>query len=199
MSLERSAKRRGEGGYTIVELMMGLALFIAGMLALIGMQRLQARANGDARTLAIAQRIAETWASQLQMESLQWQDNLTTAQWLGNVDNGWARPAYQTDRVGAAFDALGRPLKDTEVAQARFCTNIRLTYLFQPNVPTSGNGLMRAEIRVFWLRDGEEVLNASDGLCPTTAVAADMVEIGKAVDRYEFVYQTTGLRQHSAI
>ncbi len=199
MSVKRSAKRRGQAGYTIVELMMGLALFIAGMLALVGMQKLQARANGDARELAIAQRIAESWAGQLQIESLQWQSNLITAQWLGNVEGGWVRPAYQAGRVGAAFDALGKPLQDTELAQARYCTNIRLTYLYQPNFPTSGNGLMRAEIRVFWLRDGEEVLNAAAGLCPAAASAADMLAIGKAVERYEFVYQTTGIRQHSAI
>lgn len=193
------ARRRGQAGYTLVELMMGLALFIAGMLALVGMQKLQARANADARALAIAQRIAETWAGQLQIESLQWQTGLTSAQWLGNVEGGWVRPAYVTDRVGAAFDALGRPLTDADAARAQFCTNIRLTYLYQPTFPTFGNGLMRAEIRVFWLRDGETVLNASNGLCPTAATAADMEAVGLAVDRYEFVYQTTGIRQHSAI
>jgi Tfp pilus assembly protein PilV len=200
-ALHRSRRRRSRAGYTVVELMMALALFFGGVLALVSMQKLQMRANADSRNLAIAQRIAETWSGQLQMESLAWRSTLASTAWLGAVDNGWTRPAYVTGRVGGAFDALGNPLTDssTDLQQARFCTNVRLTYLFQPNTPVVGNGLMRAEIRVYWLRDGEAVTNPADGLCPTGPNAAELKTIGSSVDRYEFVYQTTGVRQHLAI
>ncbi|HEY6080885.1 MAG TPA: prepilin-type N-terminal cleavage/methylation domain-containing protein [Polyangiaceae bacterium] len=188
--------RRRQAGYTLVELMMALSLFIAGMVALVGMQKLQVRANSDARSLAVAQRIAETWAGQLQMASLAWVDDPTFAPWLGTVGGGWTRPVPVAGRVGAAFDGVGNPLPDTALAQARYCTNIRLTYLYPNDFPVAGNGLMRAEIRVFWLRDGESTLDAAAGLCPTAPTAADLILVGKSSERYEFVYHTTGIRQH---
>lgn len=200
MSRQLMRKRRSQAGYTLVELMMAVALFVAGMVALLGMQKVAVSASTSARNLTVGQRIAQTWSSQLQLDAVAWRDNLTNTEWLSQVGGGWIRPQYEAGRVGAAFDALGNPITTTaELVNARYCTNIRLSYLYPPDRPVSGNGLMRAEIRVYWLRDDEAVADAAKGLCPETLTAAELKTVGESVGRYQFVYQTVGVRQRGAI
>jgi prepilin-type N-terminal cleavage/methylation domain-containing protein len=189
---------RGQAGYTLVELMMAIALFTVAVLGIISMQRLMIVSNAHAKNVSVAERIAQSWAAQLQLDSTNWRTDLTTTNWLSNVGGNWVRPFYVGGRTfGAAFDALGNPLTDdaADLKGARYCANVRLTYLYSPTTPVVGNGMMRAEIRVFWLRDGESTLNA-DTLCP---VGLNMATVNQATDRYQFVYQTTGVRQHASI
>ncbi len=192
-------RARANAGYTLVELMMALALFTVSVLGIISMQKITVVSNAHAKNLAIAQRIAQSWATQLTLDATTWQDNLTGASWLGNVTAGWVRPDYvAAQNFGAAFDALGNPVTDlgTDLANAHFCSHIRLTWLYPANVPVSGNGLMRAEIRVFWLRHGEAHIEPDSNLC---ADDVDPVAIGDESGRYHFIYQTTGIRQRSSI
>jgi prepilin-type N-terminal cleavage/methylation domain-containing protein len=189
--------RRSSAGYTLVELMMALALFTVGVLGIISLQRLMVASNAHAKNTSIAERIAESWAAQLQMDSTSWVDSTGSTDWLGNVGGGWVRPAYVagSKNFGAAFDALGNPLSDaTGLAKARYCAHVRLTTLYSSTAPVTGNGMMRAEVRVFWLRDGEANLVPTNGLC---SVTQDEDAIGQAFDRYHFVYLTAGVRQHS--
>ncbi len=84
------------------------------------------------------------------------------------MDNGSFPLTPETARFGKAFDALGSPLPDDQAAAARFCTQVRLTNLYSAaggNGRLAGNGLIRAEVRVFWLRDGAT-------LSPTPALRA---------------------------
>src|SRR5690349_14783694 len=180
--------RRARAGYTLVELMMALALFTVAMLGIISLQRLMVVSNAHAKNVSVAERIAESWAAQLQMDSTSWRTNLGTTDWLGNVGGGWLRPGFVAGakNFGAAFDALGNPLPDaTGLARARYCAHVRLTSLYTDTPLVSGNGMMRAEIRVFWLRDGEADLVPANGLC---AVAQDVGAIGQRFDLYHFVY-----------
>jgi len=189
--------QRARAGYTLVELMMALALFTVAVLGIISLQKLMVVSNAHAKNVSVAERIAESWASQLQMDSTAWQLNLTTTNWLGNVGGGWLRPAFVagSTNFGAAFDALGNPLSDaTGLGRARYCTHVRLTSLYTDTPVVKGNGMMRAEIRVFWLRDGESDLVPANGLC---SVTQDEDAVGQAFDRYHFVYVTAGIRQHS--
>ena len=55
-------KRRSQAGYTMVELMMALALLTVGVLGIVSLQRVTVVSNGHAKRLATAQRIAQTWA-----------------------------------------------------------------------------------------------------------------------------------------
>jgi type IV pilus assembly protein PilV len=181
-----------------VELMMALALFAVAVVGIIAMQKITVTTNAHAKNIAMAQRIAQAWAGQLEMDATVWRTAFGTG-WLNDA-NTWQRPAYIEDRkFGGAFDALGNPLKDADVAQARFCTHLRMAWLYPSTMGAGGNGMLRAEIRVFWLRDGEVPLDSTTSMCSEAQTATQAKNIGLATERYHFIYQTVGVRQHSQI
>jgi prepilin-type N-terminal cleavage/methylation domain-containing protein len=193
----RYAPRRRRG-YTLVELMMALALFSVAILGIIAMQKVTVVSNAHAKNLAVAQRIAQAWAGQLEMEATTWRTVFGPG-WL-NSGNVWQRPAYLPERAfGGAFDGLGNPLTDANVAQARFCTHLRMAWLYPQGMATGGNAMLRAEIRVFWLKDGETPLDSTASMCSAAQTPVQAQAIGLATERYRFVYQTVGVRQHFQI
>ncbi len=194
---QRRARRRG---YTLVELMMALALFGVAVLGIISMQKVTISSNAHAKNVAIAERIAQAWAGQLEMDGSAWRSSTSFgAGWL-NADNLWQRPAYIGGRgFGGAFDALGNPLADSDTAQAQFCTHVRMTWLYPATMGAGGNGMLRAEVRVFWLRDSEGPVGNGAAFCASAQNAALIGSIGLATDHYHFIYQTVGVRQHSQI
>jgi len=52
---------------------------------------------------------------------------------------------------------------------------------------------------VFWLRDGEVPLDSTASMCAASQTPLQAQAIGLATERYRFVYQTVGIRQHSQI
>ena len=193
------ARRRG---YTLIELMMALALFAVAVLGIISMQKITAASNAHSKNVAIAQQIARAWAGQLEMDASAWRTaGAFGGGWLNDA-NAWQRPGYIATRgFGGAFDALGNPLTDANSGNAQFCTHVRMTWLYPTTMGTGGNGVLRAEIRVFWLRsDGPGPAGAAGtAFCATGQDATLVSSIGQATDRYHFVYQTVGVRQHSQI
>lgn len=203
MSARSMRWRRGRRarGYTLVELMMAIALFTVGVLGIISMQKLTVVSNAHAKDVSVAQRVAQSWASQLELDATQWRSAFGPG-WL-NSNAAWGRPTYVAGRTfGAAFDSLGNPLTDSvaDQARARFCTHVRMSWLY-PNNGTvmSGNAMLRAEVRVFWLREGSAPLDSTTSMCAVAQTQAQTAAIGLATDRYHFVYQTVGVRQHSQI
>lgn len=189
---------RAQRGYTIVEVMMALAIFMVAMLGMITMQKAAVSANAHARNTGMAQHLARAWAAQLEMDATQWKINLA-GDWLNNA-NKWSRPAYVANRqFGGRFDALGNALTDTAPDQAltRFCTHVRMSWLFPNTMGMAGNGVLRAEVRVYWLRDGA-TLPAGSTFCGETD-DAQIAAVGLRPDLYQFVYVTTAVRQHSSI
>lgn len=189
------ARRRG---YTLVELMMALALLAVAVVGIISMQKITVTSNAHAKNLAMAQRIAQAWAGQLELDATTWQTSLGG---FLNSNAVWQRPDYIDSRnFGAAFDALGNPLSDSaaDLDRARFCSHVRLSWLYPNTMNTGGNGVLRAEIRVFWQRPGESTV-ADAAFCGKPQDTARIGLIGQASDLYHFVYQTVGVRQHSQI
>ncbi|HYQ17454.1 MAG TPA: prepilin-type N-terminal cleavage/methylation domain-containing protein [Polyangiaceae bacterium] len=199
MSGARIVRRRARAarGYTLVELMMALALFSVAILGIISMQKITVASNAHAKNLATAQRIAQAWAGQLEMDATQWRTGAP-----GGFLNGagiWQRPTYDGTRLfGAAFDVLGNPLDDNSLDRARFCTHLRLSWMYRDQVGATGNGMLRAEIRVFWQKEGETTLGSTASMCGTQTTQ-QATNIGLATDLYHFVYQTVGVRQHFQI
>jgi prepilin-type N-terminal cleavage/methylation domain-containing protein len=197
MSPRPFTRRRGQQGYTLVEIMMALAIFMVAMLGMFTMQKAAVSANSHARSAGVAQHLARAWASQLEVDATQWRAT-KAGDWLNGVGEGaWTRPAYVLNRkFGSRFDALGNPLTDAAADQAltRFCTNVRLTPLPLDTMGMAGNGVLRAEIRIYWLRDG-----ASPTVPFCTETGAQITLLGLQPDIYQFVYLTTAVRQHSTI
>ncbi|HEX2876051.1 MAG TPA: prepilin-type N-terminal cleavage/methylation domain-containing protein [Polyangiaceae bacterium] len=198
MSGHRRTRRAQQRGYTLVELMMALALFTVAVVGIIALQKIVIVSNAHAKNVAIAQRIAQAWAGQLEMDATEWRTSFGSG-WLNDA-NVWQRPPYvEARQFGGAFDALGNPLKDNELSRAAFCSHVRMAWLFPSTMGTAGNGMLRAEIRVFWLKDGEAALDSTASICSAAQTATQAKAIGLATDRYRFVYQTVGVRQHSQI
>ncbi len=199
--LRRAARR----GYTIVELVMSLAVLAIGASGVIAMQKVAVSSNRHAKDLALAARIAEGWADQLAIDGSTWTLTQTGAPTLPNttwiklatpgttVD--WFVPDYSALRnFGPGFGALGAPI-DPNVSPSliRFCTHLRFAYLHNT---TGGNGVIRAQIRVFWPAE-----NATTSL-PATARAnlcavTDAI-LGPNLGAFHVVYLTTSIAQAPA-
>ena len=147
-------------GYTVVELMMSLAVFATGVTGIIAMERATVSSNQLAKNVAIANGIAQSWLSQLAADGTVWTSNwpITQTTWLSTItanDDVWQLPAYSATRAfGAQFDGLGAPT----TSNPSFCAQIRLTWLYGDKSASAatgiaGNGVIRTEVRVFWPRD----------------------------------------------
>jgi type II secretory pathway pseudopilin PulG len=192
-------------GYTIVELMMALAVLAVGVTGVISMQRVTLLANQHAKSLLTATHIAQAWQEQLATDAISWNHpsarnpvpDLPGTTWLSQLANPptWIRPTFDAAHdFGPAFDALGNVTNNP--AQAVFCTHIRLSLMYSDTQPVAGNGLIRTEVRVFWLREGRAHIDAQ----PFCGGAGNIAPaVGESFDTYHFVYKTSAVRQNTAI
>jgi hypothetical protein len=185
-------------GYTVVELMMSLAVFATGVTGIIAMQRATVTSNQHAKNLGLATGIAQAWLSQLSADGTLWTTTVTSTKWLTGIStaNGvWQLPTWNTDLAfGAQFNAFGAPVE----ANGVFCAHVRMTWLYGDGSPvqpagTPGNGLIRTEVRVFWPRDG--VTRVSNDCTSNAQATVDAV--GAAADVYHFVVQAAAVREAS--
>jgi prepilin-type N-terminal cleavage/methylation domain-containing protein len=192
-------QHRSRRGYTVIELMMSLAVFAAGVTGVIGMQRASAAANRHARNVTVANGIAQAWLDQLTVDASAWQTNLNNTVWLqsirnAGVDGTWQLPAQSVAAArnfGPTFNLFGAPV----AGATDFCVHIRLTWLYfdENGGGRPGSGAIRTDARVFWLRDGGTRVPgdcANPALATVAAVGAD------ANDDYFAVYQTGAVVQH---
>jgi prepilin-type N-terminal cleavage/methylation domain-containing protein len=207
----RSRSSRAGRGYTAVELLMAISVFGIGVAGIISMEKVTSASNQHAKNLAIATHIAESWLDMLATDATSWNhpstgfkaSDLNETFWLTSVvanagAGSWFVPAYNaTFDFGPAFDALGNPVNPaTNLAAAQFCVNIRLSWLYTPP-PNSeaGNGLIRAEVRVFWLRDGQSSPVAGVSPCdPAMPVAS--ISAANATSTFHFVQKITAIREN---
>lgn len=189
---------------------MSLLIFSIGVTGVIAMQKVTVTSNQHAKDLAIATQLAQAWLDQLHADAIAWNhpsatqatDDLAQTAWLGNValnNNDWLLPAYVSDRsFGPAFDVQGNPVDTSSgtPASVKFCTHIRLSWLYQPyaTATVTGNGLIRAEVRVFWLRDGRPWPN-NRSICDAAQVPNSM---SADISRYHFVYNVSAVRENTA-
>ncbi len=202
-----SNARRSRGsrrGYTAVELMMAIAMFGIGVVGVISLQKVTAVSNQHAKNLAIATHIAESWMDMLSTDAVTWNHpgrtggtvpDIGNTAWLSNVTTNanaktnWFFPAWSdTLAFGPAFDALGNPVNPaTNAAAVAFCSHLRLSWLYQPTA--SGNGLIRAEVRVFWLKDGQ-------GFAQNMCSAGQVTNVGGATQTFHFVQKISAIREN---
>ncbi|HVR19987.1 MAG TPA: prepilin-type N-terminal cleavage/methylation domain-containing protein [Polyangiaceae bacterium] len=187
--------RRLRRGYTLVELMMSLAVFAAGVTGIIGMQRASAAANRHARNVTVANGIAQAWLDQLTVDASVWRTDLNNTVWLQSLNNAgtdgaWQLPAQSLPAArnfGPTFNVFGAPV----AGATDFCVHIRLTSLYPGGL--AGTGSIRMDVRVFWLRDGGTRVA---GDCANAALATVAAVGTDANDDYFSVYQTGAVVQH---
>jgi type IV pilus assembly protein PilV len=197
-----SLRQRAQRGYTVVELVMSLAVLAIGASGVIAMQKVAVASNRHAKDLSIASRIAEGWADQLAMDGSMWTitsaglPTLPNTVWLKSANPGatveWFVPDYSALRnFGPAFGALGAPLDPgVNASLTRFCTHLRFAYLHNA---TKGAGVIRAQVRVFWPAE-----NAATSL-PTAAqgnlCGVDGPTFASNIGAFHVIYLTTSIAE----
>lgn len=205
MTRARKMGRAALRAYTIVELLMSLSVLAIGVTGVIAMQRVTLATSRHAKNLAVATRVAEAWADQLTADGALWftdqagANTRPTTQWLSIADPSqtvdWFIPAHSTQRAfGPAFSGLGDPVDPAiNPGVAHFCAHLRFAFLHSETLPTAGNGVIRAQIRVFWLRE--------DVTAPlAVASMRDLCSVNDAmfatnISAFHVVYLTTAIRQ----
>ncbi|MET0793680.1 MAG: type II secretion system protein [Polyangiaceae bacterium] len=197
-------RARATRGYTAVELLMAISIFGIGVAGIISMEKVTVASNAHAKNLAIATHIAESWLDMLATDASTWNAPglpgstglIGNTVWLNkvtanaNATSSWILPAYSgTLRFGPAFDALGDPIDPAGTTPTAFCSHLRLSWLYQPTDP-GGNGLIRAEVRVFWLKEGQAF---AQNMCASGQVAA----VGAATTTFSFVQKITAIRENN--
>ena len=199
---QRVSRRRAARAYTIVELMMSLAVLAIGISGVIAMQKVTVSTNRHAKNLAIATHIGQSWLDVLAAEAGQWNTggDFANSPWLAGVaDSAWFRPAYDPNLdFGAAFDALGNPVSDDDADEdARYCVDLQLQWLHSETAPEAGAGLIRAQVRVFWQREGVVGLANQAPLHPCE-VSSPNVTNDDGLKLFHFVYLSNAIRQWGA-
>lgn len=198
----KSRFSRSRSGYTVIELVMAMAVFAIGVTGVAAMQSATSTSNRHAKNIAIASAVAKTWQEELAVDATRWTaldgtslNNTSWVQLITTSDSSWVLPAT-VGTMGAGFDALGN--FTTVQADVVFCTHIRLTRLIQ----SQGSGLVRTDVRVFWPKHGhdwEQATYCAPGVgtslfrpySPTTSQLATATEL----DNFHFVHTTSAIRE----
>ena len=204
----RREPRRASAGYTIVEVMMALAVLTLGAAGVIALQKATLIANTNARNLATATAIGQAWMERLRIDALGWNEmaslpDIAQTAWLGPAGTaapangaGWFTPT--TVAFGGTLpagsptaDVLGADLYagDEPKLVPAFCTQVRLTRFAGTKDAALGAlyRSMRIEVRVLWDRLGQQVD------CATLPAGWD-VEVG----RYGTVYLVSAAMENPA-
>jgi prepilin-type N-terminal cleavage/methylation domain-containing protein len=205
MSRATAPHRASSRGYTLVEVMVALAILGVGIMGILSMENAAITSNHRAQEMTIATNIARRWQERLWADALLWNspssrtgisDLGTDTQYLCPVVGcaGGAAQSLQwlvpTPAAGsldsAAYDAFGNevPLGSP---QTYFCVNTRISWL---RADTSARmGLVRAEVRVWWYREGA-TRNPSYASCGTGGALQTM---GTDIAHLQFVYAASSL------
>jgi type IV pilus assembly protein PilV len=163
-----------------MEVMAALAVLAVGATGVVGLQKITIIGNRNARTLSTANALATTWIERLRSDGARWNvtNGVTNTTWLNHANGGWFVPtegegtllgSHQADVLGAdIFPNTG------DTSAIAFCTHVRLEWMG----PAATASLMRAEVRVFWSRNGNPV---SDTDCDNPALAFPDPRFGYAV------------------
>ncbi len=194
----RLARRRRAAGYTVVEILISMAVLAVGVIGIIATQKVTVASNTNAKNLALATQIAQSWLGVLEAEAALWGEGggLTRTTWLrqGAGTTDWFRPDYDGTRIfGPAFDALGNPvLTQDQDPNARFCADLRFSPL---NNTANNTGLLRVEVRVIWLRDQAILSGSATATAHACGVAVQNVADADERRLFHFVYMSGAVRQ----
>lgn len=152
-------------GFTLIEVMMSIAVLTAVSAGLMGVQALTSSSNRVSREVTIATEIAQTWAERMKLDAMTWNTNVATTVWLTDsaVMNQWLTPvAFSVAPPPVrsyAFDRYGRDV-DPTVGTTFYCVAYNYTWVVS-------NESMRIDIRVYWPREGTGTLPVCDPVAVT--------------------------------
>jgi type IV pilus assembly protein PilV len=167
--MRRLANRAGfTAGFTVVEVMMALAVLTLGAVTVVSIQKATLIANVNARNIATATEIAQGWIERVRLDAQSWTNtggipNIGNTAWLQNATSvpGWFAPqatfVSNPQPAGVPIaDVTGADLSNASDPLApAFCTQMRLIGfgLQNPNMWALAR-LVRVEVRVYWDKRG---------------------------------------------
>ena len=194
-------------GYSIIEVMMAMAILAVGTTGVIALQKVSLVGNTNARVADAARQVAGTWVERLKTDSLTWNDPLGTSdiadtRWL-NVSgvynpqnppnaNNWVRAPQVANWRSPVADIHGADVFDTASVDGVFCTHLLLSRAVNKRYSLSGLTqalAIRAVVRVIWRRDLAPISE-----CRTANPRAFETND----DGYGFYYITTMIGQEEA-
>jgi len=195
-------RRSQRQGFTLIEVMVSLGIMTIGAMAILAMQQQIIRANVHARQVTTATQIAQNVIERMKLDGVGWVEPgapPARCSYLRNVSPG-AIGSFQTlpfvpmangtdTRFWSnAFDYYGDDLDTRTGAPANlyYCASYRLSFVY------ANNRVIRADVRVWWPRDGEAAIRTDFPLCADDNIALNPG--GTAIDRYHVVYLSTVIR-----
>jgi prepilin-type N-terminal cleavage/methylation domain-containing protein len=194
-------------GYSLIEVMMALAILAVGTTGVIALQKVSLVGNTNARMGDAARQVAGTWVERLKSDALTWNDPMGTSdlgdtRWLNAsiVYNSasppnaasWVRAPEVVNWSSPVADIHGADVFDENSLDGVFCTHLQLSRAVQKQYSLGGSMhpiAMRAIVRVVWRRD----------LAPITECRNTAPQVIEDNDtRYGFYYVTTMIGQEEA-
>lgn len=184
MSASHRAPRPARRGYTMIEVMMALALLAVGASGVIAMQKAAIVGNASAKSIATATALATRWAERLRLDSMVWNSvtpatDIDETRWLKTVvgsPNTWNLPTSTPLSVSSSADPLGADIvAANDPSLTAYCTHIS----YRQITPK----MISAVVRVTWRRDNSKI-DCGD---------ADLTLIETDLTRYGAVYVTVGM------
>jgi type IV pilus assembly protein PilV len=185
-------------GYTLIEVMMGLAILAVGATGVVALQKMALIGNATGRVGDTAQGIAGTWAERLKADAIQWNDpmgvpDIGDTQWLkySTVYDPANPPKADKWILAPEVVNWGSPVADIQGSdvfvnddptRGIFCTHLRMVQSVDKPITLGGvthKIAIQAEIRVVWRRDLTPMIE-----CRTTAPS----QIEANDSKYGFYY-----------
>jgi hypothetical protein len=192
--------------------MLSIIVLGVGAAGVMSMQKASVQGNADAHMMDMGNAIAREWIERLRRDAMTWTmpdanhaQNWSTNTFLisqigatANVGK-WIWPALPSagsnagvadPGYGRTFDVLGRDLPVAGASQpgSAFCTNVRGDWLVQDQ-------LIRAEVRVYWLR---QLYAAPSAAFCSGSETPDTTGAGGGTQVYHFIYAATALARNPA-
>jgi type IV pilus assembly protein PilV len=179
----RRSTRRGDEGFTILEVLIAVLVLAIGFIGILGMQSVAIQTSRASSDIRVATEIAETTMERMQRDAQMWGQTGSPGDWgpgawlnsalteAGTGNFAWPpRPAGTSGRE-PAFNGLGLAQQDTTPSpdftnrNNRFCVDYQTDWL-------RGATFARITVRVRWPRNGDgeaAVLNNCGNLEGLTA------------------------------
>jgi len=209
MTLARRRLRgRLEGGYNMIEVMMGLAVLAVGATGVIALQKVTILGVTGGRNITTATAVASRHLEAVRADGVRWTDiNIGAAPLVAALVAAgvWVDPAVNVPFLGddlGASDVVGTTQSGL-VGPVAYCTHLRAVQV-SPD-PAQLPVLLRIEARTFWAKSGRSVgTECGDGASGTKM---DLVLSGApqsfgavpnlySADDYGWVFLATSLRRN---
>jgi prepilin-type N-terminal cleavage/methylation domain-containing protein len=174
--------KRRVSGFTLIEVMMSVAVITIGATGLFAMQGATVRANADATETTVATAFASTWIERLKRDGLIWTArgnaalaNTTNLKNLAECTaNTWLVPTsakVEAESALADFNGfdIDSTLADSDRPRGYYCANVIASAVHgmaadrnqAVNVATDAD-MLRVTVRVWWARGGRGGADVSD-------------------------------------